>query len=107
MKKAVVVCISMLLTAGATGITQAAEKKQDDDACSAVMCLVGKIDGDDGGDDCDPPIQRYFSIIATKKGKFSPSRTARERQKWLEKCATDNDSNAKKVNDKFGKLRGL
>lgn len=85
----------------------AQEKNDDDDACKMVMCLAGKMKGEDGGDDCDEPIREYFSIIKKKKGKFSASRTAEARQRELEKCANDISGSVDKVGSKFGRLRGL
>ena len=100
--------LSFVTVAIFSNVAMAAQQKdQDNDACKKVMCLVGKIKGEDGGDDCDKPIKEYFSIIVTKKGKFSPSRTAAERQRELEKCANDISGSVDKVSQKFGRLRGL
>lgn len=85
-----------------TGTAQA-----DDDACGMVMCLGGRILGGDGGSECSSYEKKYFSIIKTKKGKFSPSRTAKERDKELKKCAGGDSGIISKIGDKFGGVRGL
>lgn len=42
--------------------------KSDSDACGATLCLLGMTrDGD-----CNKYVTKYFSIIRTKHGKFSP-----------------------------------
>lgn len=47
------------------------------------------------------------SIIVTKKGKLSPSRTAKERDKQLKKCPGGDSGIVSKIGDKFGGARGL
>lgn len=78
-----------------------------DDECGMVLCLGGRILGSSGGSNCSSYEKKYFSIIVTKKGKFSPSRTAKERDKQLKKCAGGEPSIVSKIGDKFGGARGL
>jgi hypothetical protein len=85
-----------------TGTAQA-----NDDACGMVMCLGGRILGGDGGSECSSYEKKYFSIIQTKKGKFSPSRTAKARDKELKKCAGGDAGIVSKIGSKFGGARGL
>lgn len=74
--------------------------KSDSEACGATLCLLGMIrDGD-----CDKYVTKYFSIIRTKKGKFSPSRTAEARGDFVAQCAEDQDR-AKAANDKWGTVQ--
>ena len=86
-----------------TGTAQAS----DDDACGMVLCLGGRILGGSGGSQCSSYEKKYFSIIVKKKGKFSPSRTATERDKELKSCAGGDPSIVSKIGDKFGGVRGL
>ena len=85
-----------------TGTAQAS-----DDACGMVLCLGGRILGGDGGSQCSSYEKKYFSIIVKKKGKFNPSRTAKERDKELKKCAGGDPGIVSKIGDKFGGVRGL
>lgn len=85
-----------------TGTAQAS-----DDECGMVLCLGGRILGGSGGSQCSSYEKKYFSIIVTKKGKFSPSRTAKERDKQLKKCAGGDSNIVSKIGDKFGGARGL
>lgn len=85
-----------------TGTAQA-----NDDACGMVLCLGGRILGGDGGSECSSYEKKYFSIIKTKKGKFSPSRTAKERDKQLKKCPGGDSGIISKIGGKFGGVRGL
>ncbi|TXH89193.1 MAG: killer protein [Pseudomonas sp.] len=85
-----------------TGTAQA-----DDDACGMVMCLGGRIMGGDGGSECSSYEKKYFKIIKTKHGDFSPSRTAKARDKELKKCAGADSGIVSKIGDKFGGARGL
>lgn len=72
------------------------------DACEIVLCMFGKLSGNSQSE-CREAEKEYFSIVTKKKGKFSPSRTARDRMKQLDKCPSpENDA----INDKFGRLRG-
>lgn len=85
-----------------TGTAQAS-----DDECGMVLCLGGRILGGSGGSQCSSYEKKYFSIIVTKKGKFSPSRTAKERDKQLKKCVGGDSNIVSKIGDKFGGARGL
>ncbi|MEZ2726767.1 TrbM/KikA/MpfK family conjugal transfer protein [Pseudomonas putida] len=74
--------------------------KSDSDACGATLCLLGTTrDGD-----CNKYVTKYFSIIRTKHGKFSPSRTAEARGDFVAQCVED-QSSAKSANDKWGSVQ--
>lgn len=85
-----------------TGTAQAS-----DDACGMVLCLGGQILGGSGGSQCSSYEKKYFSIIVKKNGKFSPSRTAKERDKELKLCAGGDPGVVSKIGEKFGGVRGL
>lgn len=85
-----------------TGTAQAS-----DAACGMVLCLGGRIMGGSGGSQCSSYEKKYFSIIVKKSGKFSPSRTAKERDKALKSCAGGDPGIVSKIGDKFGGVRGL
>lgn len=74
-------------------------EKSDQDACGAVLCLLGMTrDGD-----CDKYVNQYFGIVKYKKGKFSPSRTASARGDFVAQCAED-QKGAGEANDKWGRI---
>lgn len=52
-------------------------------------------------------MKKYFSIIVKKNGKFSASRTAKERDKELKSCAGGDPGIVSTIGDKFGGVRGL
>ena len=85
-----------------TGTAQAS-----DAACGMVLCLGGQILGGSGGSQCSSYEKKYFSIVVKKKGKFSPSRTAKERDKELKSCAGGDPGVVSKIGEKFGGVRGL
>jgi hypothetical protein len=100
--------ISVLLCGAAAVFVLSAQTAQAGDTpCDMVMCLGGRVAGESGGSGCSSAEKKYFSIIATKHGKFSPSRTAKERDKELRKCSSGNEDNVSKIGDKFGGARGL
>lgn len=80
---------------------------QNDPACEAVVCLAGKIAGQSGGSACNGSINKYFSIVVKKRGKFNPSRTADARNSWLSQCSTDTSGSISRINAKYGRVRGL
>jgi len=56
--------------------------------CETLLCMVGKLEGQSGGSDCDQPISDYFSIIEYgKHWKFNPSGTAAARLGFLNSCS--------------------
>ncbi|HDQ4405534.1 TPA: killer protein, partial [Pseudomonas aeruginosa] len=85
-----------------TGTAQA-----NDTACGMVLCLGGRILGSSGGSECSSYEKKYFKIIVTKKGKFSPSRTAAKRNQELNKCPGADAGIVSKIGDRFGGVRGL
>lgn len=95
----VAITSTLILT---TGTAQAS-----DNSCGMVLCLGGRILGGSGGSECSSYEKKYFNIIVKKKGKFSASRTAKERDKELKKCAGGDSQIVSKIGDKFGGVRGL
>lgn len=88
---------SLLLTAPA----QAA------DPCAQVLCLSGVMAGEGVVSGCSGPVSDYFSIIEEKHGAFLPDHTSSKRKEQLDKCPAAGSDVIEKVNDKFGRLRGL
>lgn len=77
-----------------------------EDSCKSVLCLYGKLPGNNGGSACSGAEQAYFDILVKKHGKIKWSDTASQRGKFLNSCDGADPSYTKKINDKFGKLLG-
>ncbi|RMM71609.1 Killer protein [Pseudomonas syringae pv. maculicola] len=76
------------------------------DPCKSVLCLYGKFTGNSGGSECRSAEQDYFSILVKKHGNIRWSQTASARQDYLNSCPGADSGYTKKINDKFGKVRG-
>lgn len=83
----------------------AAVPAQATDACETVLCMWGKLKGASQSE-CSSAEKAYFKIIKKKKGKIKWSRTASARQDFLDSCPSADSGATKKINDKFGKVRG-
>lgn len=77
------------------------------DPCKQVLCLSGVMAGKGVVSDCSGAVKEYFSIIDLKHGAFSPDRTAKKRKKQLDKCPAAGADVIEKINNKFGRLRGI
>jgi len=71
------------------------------------LCLAGEMTGSSGGGACSGYLKRYFSIVETHHGDFSPSRTAAKRMALLEQCPSGESDTRRQVNDRYGTRRGL
>lgn len=77
------------------------------DPCKTVLCMYGKFTGNSGGSECQSAEADYFSIVVKKKkGRIDWNATASDRKKFLDSCPQADGGFTKKINDKFGKLRG-
>lgn len=77
------------------------------DPCQQVLCLSGVMAGKGVVSGCSGAVGDYFSIIETKHGSFLPDHTAKKRKKQLDKCPAAGADVIEKINNKFGRLRGL
>ena len=76
------------------------------DACKSVLCMFGRFTSNSGGSECSSAERDYFSILVKKHGNIKWSRTASARQDYLDSCPEADRGYTKKINDKFGKVRG-
>ena len=73
-----VVCIAITFTANAAFAGN---------PCNSLLCMAGKLQGQNGGSDCNQPIADYLSILKFgKHGRFSPGNTATARLNFLNSC---------------------
>jgi hypothetical protein len=76
------------------------------DPCKSVLCMFGKLTGNSGGSECRSAEREYFSILVKKHGNIKWGKTATARQDYLNSCPGADGGYTKKINDKFGKVRG-
>ena len=76
------------------------------DACKSVLCMFGRFTGNSGGSECSSAERDYFSILVKKHGNIKWSKTATARLNYLDSCPEADRGYTKKINDKFGKVRG-
>lgn len=76
-------------------------------SCESVLCMVGKLQGQDGGADCAGPVADYFNIVAFgKHGSFSPSKTANARLNYLNSCPAPGIGDwPSRINATYGMVR--
>jgi len=82
-------------------INAAAEKKSDK-ACKMLLCM--SAGGLTSPKQCMDGINAFFKIRKTKKGHFSPSRTASARKSRLNSCGDGSKSKVNMIIAKFGHL---
>ncbi|MEG3537833.1 TrbM/KikA/MpfK family conjugal transfer protein [Citrobacter freundii] len=95
-----------ILLLSATSLVMTAPAKAAD-PCQQVLCLSGVMAGKGVVSGCSGAVGDYFSIIETKHGSFLPDHTAKKRKKQLDKCPAAGADVIEKINNKFGRLRGL
>ncbi|SAL84912.1 hypothetical protein AWB68_07493 [Caballeronia choica] len=72
------------------------------DACGAVICLAGEMNGHGGGAACSGYIAKYFSIIDWHHGHMDLGPTSRDRMIFLNQCTMEDPAIKQAVNDKYG-----
>lgn len=76
--------------------------------CESMLCLGGKLQGQDGGSECTQPISDYFNIIRYgKHGRFDSSATSGARLDFLSGCPNDSGGLANQINASYGAVRSL
>jgi uncharacterized caspase-like protein len=99
------IALSLVLLATSSMMLTAPAKAAD--PCEQVLCLSGVMAGKGVVSGCSEPVSDYFSIVDTKHGAFLPDHTSRKRKKQLDKCPDAGSNVIEKINNKFGRLRGL
>ena len=75
------------------------------DPCSVVICMMGKVSGQNGGKDCKSAESKFFSLIKKKHGSFNASRTSNYRKSFLGDCPTADPKDISKIISKFGRSK--
>jgi hypothetical protein len=76
------------------------------DACEVVLCMYGKMTGNDGGKECSSAKRSFFNIVKKNKHGFLPSHTADAREAFLLECASAAPAIINQIIGKYGRLRG-
>ena len=75
-----------------------------EDACGAVLCLAGLMQGGNGGRECSQYEADYFSIVRYHHGHFDPSDTSNARGDFLNQCRSVGSDQKSAVNSKYGSV---
>ncbi|MBW3779591.1 conjugal transfer protein [Aeromonas veronii] len=77
------------------------------DPCEVVICMMGKVTGQSGGDACKDAIRSFFDIREFgRKGRFSPAQTANARKGMLGQCKAARPREINQIISKFGRVFG-
>ncbi|KND60589.1 hypothetical protein BVER_05674c [Candidatus Burkholderia verschuerenii] len=88
----------------AAAVSGQAEAKDNNDACGAILCLVGEAMGQGGGRACTPYLAKYFAIQVFHHG-FSASRTASARRDFLNQCSSGDPAQKSLIDSRYGSKR--
>jgi len=83
-------------------ISAPAHADDNEDACGAVLCLAGLMNGGSGGSDCSQYEANYFSIVKYHHGHFDLSGTSSARGDFLSQCKSVGADQKSSVNSKYG-----
>ena len=75
------------------------------DACKTVLCLYGRMAGNNGGQECRDAERDFFNIVKIPRHGFHPSRTADARKNFLIECKAANPEIINQIISKFGRQR--
>lgn len=86
-KKALASVLALMLGASVPAAAWAAP-------CETLVCMMGKVAGQSGGDSCDQPIKDFFSIKRYHRGHLDLGPTSDERRKFLNQCPDEQHKNS-------------
>ncbi|HTR09054.1 MAG TPA: killer protein [Paraburkholderia sp.] len=86
------------------GVTPARADDDNQNACGAVLCLAGLMQGANGGRDCRQYEADYFSIVRYHHGHFDLGGTSRARGDYLNQCRSAGSDQKSSVNARYGGL---
>jgi hypothetical protein len=75
-----------------------------ENACGAVLCLAGLMQGGNGGRECSRYEANYFSIVRYHHGHFDLSGTSNARGDFLNQCRSVASDQKSAVNSKYGSV---
>lgn len=97
--------LASAVTISCTVATSSARADNDNEnACGAVLCLAGLIQGGNGGRECSQYEANYFSIVRYHHGHFDLSGTSNARGDFLNECHSVGSDQKSAVNSKYGSV---
>ncbi|MBG6240753.1 MAG: hypothetical protein EKE20_01570 [Candidatus Symbiopectobacterium sp. Dall1.0] len=98
----------MLTVAGlllATNLSVFANEKIDsDDPCTVVLCMYGKLQGNNQSE-CSGAVGKFFSLSKFGRHGFDPWKTFIKRRNFLDGCPTADPAIIGDIMKQFGKIR--
>ena len=97
----------VVATAVCTALACVTPARADDDnenACGAVLCLAGLMQGGNDGRDCSQYEASYFSIVRYHHGHFDLSGTSSARGDYLNQCHSVGSDQKSAVNSRYGSV---
>ena len=94
--------VAVAVCAVLTGGTTARADDDNQNACGAVLCLAGLMQGGNGGRECSQYEADYFSIVRYHHGHFDLSGTSNARGEFLNQCHSAGSDQKSAVNSKYG-----
>ncbi len=90
------------ILAVALGPSPARAEDDNENACGAVLCLAGLMQGGNRGRECSQYEANYFSIVRYHHGHFDLSGTSNARGDFLNQCRSAGGDQKSSVNSKYG-----
>ncbi|HGJ5891348.1 MAG TPA: TrbM/KikA/MpfK family conjugal transfer protein [Arsenophonus apicola] len=83
----------------------AQEKIDSDDPCTVVLCMYGKLQGNNQSE-CNGAVRKFFSLKKFGRHGFRPWKTFVKRRDFLGGCPTADPAVVSDIMKQFGKMRG-
>jgi hypothetical protein len=98
------VLVSTAIVLGLATMSPARADDDNENACGAVLCLAGLMQGGNGGRECSQYEANYFSIVRFHHGHFDLSGTSNARGDFLNQCHSVSGDQKGAVNSKYGSV---
>ncbi|MEN3262807.1 hypothetical protein AAH678_29640 [Sodalis endosymbiont of Spalangia cameroni] len=103
MKKNTLMAIGLLLAANHAVLAD--EKVDSGDPCTVVLCMYGKLQGNNQSE-CHDAVGKFFSLSKFGRHGFDPWKTFVKRRDFLGGCPTADPAVVSDILKQFGKMRG-
>lgn len=81
------------------------EKVDSGDPCTVVLCMYGKLHGNNQSE-CSDAVSQFFSLSKFGRHGFDPWKTFIKRRDFLGGCPTADPAVVSDIMKRFGKMRG-
>jgi hypothetical protein len=103
MKKNMLMAIGLLLVVNHVALAN--EKVDSGDPCTVVLCMYGKLQGNNQSE-CSGAVSQFFSLSKFGRHGFDPWKTFVKRRDFLDGCPTADPAIVGDIMKRFGKMRG-